>query len=147
MITLLLSALVGLAIQEPIIIPDDDKGWIKIGETTVDFTRDKDEILVMGSDRFEALKFKVVDAPVEILTLEVHFEKGDLQLIRPEALVKAPGESLSMNLAPGERSIRKVVFVYRSVKGNAGKKAHVELWGLKANKAGEQDKNRIRRQD
>jgi hypothetical protein len=134
---IMLLALVGsigyVAAQVPKVITSDKTGWHKIGETTVDFKRDKDEVAILGADKFAAIKFKVDDESINLIDLEVYYESGDTQKININLPLKAPGESRQIDLNGGERSLKKVVFVYKTLPNYQNKKAHVELWGLKTN--------------
>ncbi|MDZ4845433.1 MAG: hypothetical protein SH857_07790 [Chitinophagales bacterium] len=119
--------------QKPAIILSDSTGWHKIGETTVDFQKDRDEILVLGADRFASIKFKVVGSPIDLMDLEVYYESGDAQVIKVNMPIKASGESRVIDLNGGERNLKKIVFVYKTLANHKDKKAHVEVWGLKTN--------------
>jgi len=111
----------------------DSKGWHKIGETTVNFTKEREEILVTGADRFASIKFKVMDAPIQLTDLEVYFESGDKQVIKVNSSIKAAGESRVIDIKGGERDLKKVVFVYKTLPNRKDDKAHVEIWGFKTN--------------
>lgn len=63
--------------QTPAVIWSDKAGWHKIGEKIVDLKMEEDEVLVLGADKFSALKFKVTDASIEILSAEVVFEDDE----------------------------------------------------------------------
>ena len=115
------------------IMVSDSKGWHKIGETTVNFVKEREEIIVTGSDRFASIKFKVIDAPIQLMDLEVYFESGDKQVIKVNTSIKAPGESRVININGGERDLKKIVFIYKTVPNRKDDKAHVEIWGLKTN--------------
>jgi hypothetical protein len=67
--------------QKTAVLVDEKTGWQKIGETTVNFKTDKDNIVILGKDRFKALKFKVMDAAIDLQDLEVYYEneKGDMK--------------------------------------------------------------------
>ena len=65
--------------QKPGVVVSDKDGWHKIGETTVDFKAEKDEISVIGADRFSSIKIKVTDAPIVLTSFEIFFESGDNQ--------------------------------------------------------------------
>lgn len=121
-----------LAAQTKVVV-NDSKGWHKIGETTVDFTREVDEVKVIGADRFAALMFKVTDAPINLVEIEVYYESGDNQKIKVGYPIKAPGESKAIDINGIERSIKKIVFVYKTLPNHKDEKAHVEIWGLKTN--------------
>ena len=117
--------------QTPKVVTSDKEGWHKIGETTVDFKTETDEIIVLGADRFEAVKIKVTDAPINLVSFDIYFESGDTQSVPVGLDIKSPGETREVMLTGGERSIKKVTFVYKTIANNRDKKAHVELWGRK----------------
>lgn len=119
--------------QSPKVVISDKKGWHKIGETTVDFTKERDEISVIGANRFAALIFKVEDAPIHIMEIEVFYESGDNQKVNVNFPIKAPGQSKEINLNGGERTIKKILFVYKTLSNAKDVKAHVEIYGLKTN--------------
>ncbi len=120
--------------QKPKIVTTDKPGWTKIAETTVDFKTETDELLVIGNNRFDSLKFKVEDAAISLVSLDIYFDKGSQQSVTIGKEIKSAGESEVIKLAGNtERKVTKVVFRYKTV-GTAGndKKARVELWGLKS---------------
>jgi hypothetical protein len=119
--------------QVPEIITSDKTGWHKIGETTVDFKKEKDEIVIVGADRFASIKFKVDDAPIELVSMEVYFDKGGKQDIKVNMPIKAPGDSKEFELKGGEQDLKKVVFIYKTLPNRKDNKAHIELWGMKTN--------------
>ena len=121
--------------QKPAIVASDKTGWHKIGETSVDFTREEDEVAVLAADRFAYLKFKVANAPVEIIDIDVIFEQGDKQNIRIGTAIKPEGsESRPIDLKGGaEREIKRIAFRYRTVEKGQNQKARIEIWGKKTN--------------
>jgi hypothetical protein len=78
-VSVVLVALMGVAsaifAQTPSVIWSEKSGWHRIGEKTVDLKMDHDEVLVLGADKFAALKFKVTGAPIEILEAQVYYER------------------------------------------------------------------------
>ena len=119
--------------QQPAVIVSDKTGWHKIGETNVKFEKETDEIVVMGADRFASIKFKIEEAPIDLISLEIYYESGDKQNIQINTPVKAPGESRIIDLNGGERSLKKIVFKYKTLPNRKDVKAHVEVYGLKTN--------------
>jgi hypothetical protein len=119
--------------QQPGVVISDKAGWHKIGETIVGFKAEKDEIMVMGADRFQSIKIKVMDAPVHIESFVIHFVSGDVQNVTISKEIKSAGETKVVPLNGGERSIKKVVFIYKTTPNNMDRKARIELWGLKTN--------------
>ncbi|MEO6303225.1 MAG: hypothetical protein ABIP51_08630 [Bacteroidia bacterium] len=133
---ILFLAVAGLnnsGIAQTKVVLSDKTGWHKIGETTVDFGKDRDEVSVVGADKFAALIFKVDDAPIDLIDIEVFYESGDNQKVSVNFPIKAAGQSKSIDLNGGERSIKKIIFVYKTLPNRKDVKAHVEIWGLKTN--------------
>ena len=134
----ILLAIVGsigiVSAQSPAVQVSDAAGWHKIGEKTVDFKTERDEISVIGSDRFASIKFKVTEAPINLVSVEVTYEDGDKQDVSIIQDIKSSGESRTFDLKGGaERSIKKITFVYKTLPNSKDEKAHVEIWGLKTN--------------
>jgi len=119
--------------QKPAVVITDKDGWHKIGETVVDFKTDKDEIIVIGADRFAYVKIKVTDAPINLVSFDIYFEDGTHQTVAIGEQINSPGATREIQIDGGERSIKKVSFVYNTVSTAKIKKARVELWGLKTN--------------
>jgi hypothetical protein len=121
--------------QKPAVVANDKSGWHKIAETKIDFNKDHDEVLVMVADRFASLKFKITDAPIELLDIDVYFEEGDSQNIKVGFAAKSAGtESREIDLKGGaERNLKKIVFHYRTLENRQDKKGQMEIWGKKTN--------------
>jgi hypothetical protein len=122
-----------LIAQTPAVMLSDKTGWHKIGESQVAFAKDRDEISVIGADRFSAIKFVVTEAPIDLQELEVYYERGDKQVIKVHTPIKAGSESRVIDLKGNERELKKIVFVYKTLPNRKDEKAHVEIWGLKTN--------------
>jgi hypothetical protein len=84
--------------QTPAVIWSEKSGWHKIGEKVVDLKMERDELLVMGADKFSALKFKVTGAPIEILEAKVHYESDEGMFDRDN---KDPGKDDQINRDKG----------------------------------------------
>ncbi|HEY8936407.1 MAG TPA: hypothetical protein VIM65_14345 [Cyclobacteriaceae bacterium] len=119
--------------QTPSVVISDKTGWHKLGETTIDFKKEKDEISVVGADKFAAIKFKVLDESIDLVSAEIFYESGDNQIVNINSHVNAPGDSRQVDLNGGERAIKKISFVYKTLPNAKDKKAHLEVWGLKTN--------------
>ncbi|MDZ4667697.1 MAG: hypothetical protein SGJ00_07415 [bacterium] len=127
------ASLTTASAQQPKVVMNDKAGWHKIGETTVDFTRESDVITVMGADRFASLQFKVTEAPIHLVSIVVFYESGDSQKIKANKNIKAPGQSNFITLNGGERNLKKIEFVYKTLPNRKDVKSQVEIWGLKTN--------------
>ncbi|NVO18402.1 MAG: hypothetical protein HXX13_01810 [Bacteroidetes bacterium] len=132
---LAIAGSIGIAsAQSPAVMISDAAGWHKISERTVAFKTDRDEISVIGSDRFSTIKFKVTEAAIELISLEIAFESGDKQDVKINQSIKSPGESRTIDLKGGaERSIKKIIFVYKTLPNSKDEHARVEIWGYKSN--------------
>jgi hypothetical protein len=120
--------------QQTAVISSDTSGWYKIGETNVDLKRDRDEIVVLGADQFKSIKLRVINADIDLKDLEIYYENGKKQDVNINKSLKAAGESGVIDLEKGEqRSLEKIVIVYKTLANNLDKKAYVEVWGLKTN--------------
>jgi hypothetical protein len=115
------------------VVLSDRTDWHKIGETSVNFDTDRDEVTISGADKFAAIKFKVEDVPIHLMSMEAYFDDGDKQDINVNFPIKPKGESRVIELDGGERDLKKVVFVYKTIANRSDREAEVELWGLKTN--------------
>src|SRR5438105_12555739 len=84
--------------QKPAVMSSTKPGWHKIGETTADFKTEKDEIAVLGADKFKSIKLKVTDAPVHISSMVVYYDNGETQEINLTSDFKAGAESRVVDL-------------------------------------------------
>jgi hypothetical protein len=121
--------------QKTAVVLSDKAGWHKVGETTVDFKAKMQEVNVLGSNKFSALKFTVTDSPIEIQDIDLYFDEGDKQTLTVGSPIKNAGESSKEIPMQGgaERNLRKIVFRYKTLPNRNDAKAHVEIWGLKTN--------------
>jgi hypothetical protein len=119
--------------DKPVVVISDKSGWHKIGKTTVNFKTEKEQVLIIGSNRFSAIKFKVQEAPIDLISIEAYFASGDKQDIGINMPISAPGESKIIELNGGMRTLKKIVFVYKTLPNHKDEKGHVEIWGLKVN--------------
>ena len=103
--------------------------WKRLGEKEASQKADRDEVIV-GVDEgvFKSIKLHVLKADVEFMSVRVVYASGDDQQIELRKKVRAGGESRPIDLEGRNRSIRKVVFVYRS-NSRARNPAVVVLFG------------------
>jgi hypothetical protein len=117
--------------QKDKVLISDKTSWYKIGETTINFLAERNEILLLEADKFGYIKFKVLAAPIILIDLAVYFESGNRQNVDVNSLIKEPGDSWVIKLNAGDRNIKKVVFVYKTLPNHNDEKAQVEIWGFK----------------
>jgi len=106
--------------------------WRLLGHTQAKFTADHDAIYVAGPyDFFRRLKFKVTDAPINMIRMIVRYDDGgapvniDIRFNIPQG-----GESRVIDLRGGRRKLKSVEFWY-DTKGILNGRADVTLFGLK----------------
>jgi hypothetical protein len=106
--------------------------WRLIGTTHADHSVDHDTIVVQGPfDNFRRIKFKVTDAPLNMLRMVVTYDNGAPDHIDIRQNIPQGGESRSIDLkGVGKRSIRKIDFWY-DTKGFLKGKADVTVFGMK----------------
>jgi hypothetical protein len=123
----------GKPIPSPKIEVNDKTGWHKIGETIVSFAKERDEIAVLGSDRYAKLKFKATDAGIMISDITISYEDGTKQDVPVAATMAMGVESRVIDVPGAEKDIARISFVYKTIPNQAKDKAHLEIWGYKTN--------------
>jgi hypothetical protein len=104
--------------------------WDFLGQKTVDFGVDRDQIVVTAKEGvFKKIKLQVRKAPVEFKKVVVHYRNGSIQTIEMRDHIRAGGETRAIDLEGNDRVIKKVVFYYNS-KIRAGRKGVVKLYGF-----------------
>ncbi|MBI2723197.1 MAG: hypothetical protein HYX39_13570 [Bacteroidetes bacterium] len=128
-ITLLFAQANTIMAQKPGVVVSKKEGWHKIGEVKANFKMEKESIVVIGADKFKAVKLMVKEAPINILAMQVFYEGGTSDEIKVENEVKAGETTKDFNVK--EIAIKKVSFTYKTQPNSKHDRAHVELWGLK----------------
>ena len=106
--------------------------WRLLGTTHANFTADHDAIYIKGPyDYFRRIKFKVTDAPVNIVRMVVRYDDGGLpENINTRFTIPEGGESRVIDLKGGRRKLKSIEFWYDTV-GILRGRADVTLFGLK----------------
>jgi hypothetical protein len=105
--------------------------WRLLGTTQAKHNVDHDTIIVQGPfDNFRRLKFKVTDAPLNMLRMVVTYDNGVSDNIDVRQNIAQGAESRAIDLRGGSRSIRRVDFWY-DTRGFLRGKADVTLFGMK----------------
>jgi hypothetical protein len=102
--------------------------WELLGRRDVDFHVDHDVIEVGKAEgRFAMLRFNVHGGAIEVYDVKVIL--GDGETVRlPSRLILDRGEGRMVDLPGDRRVVRRVEFVYRSLKGDS-RRATVSLYG------------------
>ena len=106
--------------------------WRYLGTVNARFTADHDAIVVQGPyDFFRRIKFKVTNAPINLIRLIVTYDDGGLpENIDTRFSIPAGGESRIIDLRGNRRKIRTVEFWY-DTKGVLQGRANVSVFGQK----------------
>ena len=106
--------------------------WKLVGQTHADHGADHDTIIVKGPfDNFRRIKFKVTDAPLNMLRMVVVYDNGQPDNIDIRQNIPKGGESRVIDLKGiGKRSVRRIDFWY-DTKGFLSGKADVTVFGMK----------------
>jgi hypothetical protein len=106
--------------------------WRLIGTTQADFKADHDAIIVKGPfDDFRKVKFKVTDAPLNLMRMVITYDNGMPDKIDVRQNIPQGGESRVIDLkGAGKRSIRKIEFWY-DTKGILKGRADITVFGMK----------------
>lgn len=94
-----------------------EEGWELIGESKVNFVRDRSSINVLNSTPYTAVRFKVEKKAIRLKSFNVVFQNGDKLAPLVDSEIEADQFSRDFELGPEGRSIRSIDFNYRS-KGN-----------------------------
>ena len=115
------------------VILSDKEGWHKLGEVVVDYKQASQEIKPMGANKFAYVRFKILNAPVSLSTVQIMFDNDEVQDANIGAEISEGGETETIALTGGERDIKKVIFNYQGVRSEGDKRARIEVWGMKTN--------------
>lgn len=106
-----------------------EEGWELLGESKVDFVRDKDQVDVISNNRYTALRFKVEKRDIRLNDLNVVYQNGDkLSPVIDDVLV-ADQYSRDIELGPEGKSIRSVDFKYRTTGNLLKGRGNILLFG------------------
>lgn len=106
--------------------------WRFLGQVQARFTADHDAIYVAGPyDYFRAIKFKVTNAPLNLVRMVVRFDDGGApENIDVRHNIPQGGESRVIDLRGLRRKLKSVEFWY-DTRGVLNGRADVSLFGLK----------------
>lgn len=102
--------------------------WVALGERVVDDRVDHDAIAVSARGDFEALQVRVLGHAVQFRDMKVHYANGRTQDVELRGVIGAGQESRVIDLAGGERVIRRIEFWYDAQTARRGAKARVRVF-------------------
>src|SRR3569833_1586380 len=114
----------------------DSKGWVKLGERTVNGHLDNDRIEVGKYEgKFSKLTMYVENSELDLLDFEVLFGNGVCFFLVVRYTFKEGTRTRVIDLSGDECVIKSINLKYKNTRG--GGDAKVEIWGWKTDGAGE----------
>ena len=91
-----------------------EEGWDLLGEKTINFVKDNDELFVSSNNTYTDIKFQVEKKDIIIKDLKIVYQNGDKLSPAIPDLIKAGEMSKDIHLTDGGKSIRSIEIKYRS---------------------------------
>jgi len=106
----------------------DSRGWTLLGERAVNGRADRDTIAVgRYKGKFEKLTLVVTDSDLELVDLEVKFERGAPWHPALSHFFKEGQRSHVIDFPGGDRVVKSIELKYKNLPG--GGSAKVQVWG------------------
>jgi len=106
-----------------------EEGWELLGQTKVNFIRDRDEINVSSTQSFSALRFRVEDRDIRVNEVKIYFQNGDKLEPNVDEIIGADSYSREIELATDGRYISKIEFKFRTTGNLLKGRANVLVFG------------------
>lgn len=101
--------------------------WSYLGQATVSGSRDRDRIGIGRNEgRFQSIQLRVAGGPVDFQRVVVNYANGESEELEVRERIPAGGQTRSIDLRGGERSINSVDLLYS---GGRWREARVSLFG------------------
>ena len=108
-----------------------EEGWELIGETKVNFVKDKDEVLIDSSKLYTQLRFKVEEREIKLDEVKVYFNNGDKLEPNIAEPIKPAEFSRDIDLGYEGKAINKIQFKYRTTGSILKGRAKILIFGKK----------------
>ena len=109
-----------------------EEGWEMIGETNVNFVRDRDQMNIMSTNRYSAIRFKVENKDILLKDMKIIYQNGDRLAPLIDENLPADQFSKDIDLGAEGKQITAIEFNYRS-KGSLLKgRAKILAFGKRA---------------
>lgn len=109
----------------------DSAGWQKIGRKVLEFTKNQDDILLIGTNRFSSLKITAADGALNLNRLVLKFNNGVVKIIAMNPILKGKSSN-EIPLRKGKAELERMTFHYKPTLGDGAQSVTVEIWGYKA---------------
>lgn len=130
-LSILIAATLAACGSSPTVGSEVEPGVIFLGQRKVNFKVDRDVIDVGAYEgHFRALRVHVLDSPLEMFDIRVHFGNGAVFSPATRLVFRRGSWTRRIDLPGQHRIIRRIEFVYKSLKPRTGK-AHVRVFGIR----------------
>ena len=126
----------------------DQAGWQKIGEKTIDLNKGQDELTLNTPEKYKAIRVKTENTAVDFTKLQLYYDTGNKQDVSMDTPIMANSESQVINLSETNHILKKIVFACKPSNNltssgnmkdskdmksadNEKSSAKVEVWGLR----------------
>ncbi len=106
-----------------------EDGWELIGESKVNFARDRDKIEINSTNRYSALRFKVEKREIKINELKIVFANLDKLEPSIDEVIAADQYSKIIELGSDGKDVRTLEFKYRTTGSMLKGRANVLVFG------------------
>jgi hypothetical protein len=134
LIAMFLAVGLGNALAQPRPVPPqpawDSRGWVQLGERTVNGRYDHDRIEVGRYDgKFSKLTMVVENSDLELIDFKINFADSTEFHPRLGHVFREGQRTRAIDLPPNEALITSIEFRYKNIAG--GGDARVQVWGLR----------------
>lgn len=102
--------------------------WQKIAETIMVFGKDSAVINIKGVERYMSFYFHVINGGIDLQSMKVYYENGEMQDFAINEKVKPEANSRVFDLVGDARKMKSVVIKYQPMLHSDDRAARVELW-------------------
>ncbi len=106
-----------------------EQGWELIGETKVNFVRDRDQIRVMSNNRYTAIRFRVEKKDIILKDLNIVYQNGDKLAPLIDEQLSAGQNSRDIELGADGKYVSSVEFSFRSTGSLLKGRAKILVFG------------------
>jgi hypothetical protein len=106
-----------------------EQGWELIGETKVNFVRDRDQIRVMSNNRYTAIRFRVEQKDIILKDLNIVYQNGDKLAPLIDEKIAANQNSRDIELGADGKYVSSIEFSFRSTGSLLKGRAKILVFG------------------
>lgn len=109
----------------------DERGWVLLGEQTVNGNVDRDKIIVGRDDgRFSKLTIRVLDSDLELIDFKITFSDRSTYDPKLKNHFREGSRTRAIDLPPSAQIIKQIDFRYRNLPGGGRARLQVYGWRL-----------------